>query len=80
MVAIFAVSMPAHAEWIGGARPMMGTEVSVLLWHDDVAAGEQLLELVFAEAERIDKPFAKALRLLAQPGAAEAVLNLEAER
>lgn len=55
MVAIFAVSMPVHAEWVGDARPMMGTEVSVLLWHDDVAAGEQLLELVFAEAERIDK-------------------------
>jgi len=33
----------------------MGTEVSVLLWHDDAAAGEQLVEEVFREAERIDK-------------------------
>jgi thiamine biosynthesis lipoprotein len=55
MVAILAISIPAHAEWIGDARPLMGTEVSVRLWHDDVAAGEQLVEQVFAEAERIDR-------------------------
>jgi thiamine biosynthesis lipoprotein len=55
MAAIFAISIPAHAEWIGDARPLMGTEVSVRLWHDDVAAGEQLVEQVFAEAERIDR-------------------------
>jgi thiamine biosynthesis lipoprotein len=34
---------------------MMGTEVSVLLWHDDAATGEQLIEEVFAETDRIDK-------------------------
>ena len=55
MVAIFAISIPARAEWVGDARPLMGTEVSVRLWHDDVAAGEQIIEEVFAEAERIDR-------------------------
>jgi thiamine biosynthesis lipoprotein len=55
MVAIFAIAMPAHAEWLGDARPLMGTEVSVLLWHDDVAAGELLVEEVFREAERINR-------------------------
>jgi thiamine biosynthesis lipoprotein len=55
MAMIFAMSIPARAEWIGDARPMMGTEVSVLLWHDDPAAGEQLVEEVFEEAARIDK-------------------------
>jgi len=47
--------MPASAEWLGDARPLMGTEVSVLLWHDDVAQGEQLVEAVFREAARIDR-------------------------
>jgi thiamine biosynthesis lipoprotein len=55
MVAIFAISMPAHSEWVGDARPLMGTEVSVRLWHDDVATGEEIVEQVFAEAERIDR-------------------------
>jgi thiamine biosynthesis lipoprotein len=55
MVAIFAISIPARAEWIGDARPLMGTEVSVRLWHDDVAVGEEIVEQVFAEAERIDR-------------------------
>lgn len=33
---------------------MMGTEVSVRLWHDDPVAGRRLVEEVFAEAKRID--------------------------
>ena len=54
MVSIFAISSGAQAEWIGDTRPLMGTEISVLLWHDDVTQGEQLVEQVFAEAERIN--------------------------
>lgn len=49
------ISIPARAEWVGDARPLMGTEVSVLLWHDDVAAGEKLVDEVFLEVERIDQ-------------------------
>jgi thiamine biosynthesis lipoprotein len=55
MVAFFGFSTPSAAEWLGDARPMMGTEVSVLLWHDDSEAGERLVEQVFAEAARIDR-------------------------
>ena len=33
----------------------MGTEVSVRLWHDDVAIGAELVKQVFEEAERIDQ-------------------------
>ena len=55
MVSIFAFSIPASADWVGDARPMMGTEVSVLLWHDDPVAGELLVEQVFAEVHRIDQ-------------------------
>ena len=52
---IFCISMPCSAGWVGDARPLMGTEVSVYLWHEDDAAGMQLVEAVFAEAVRIDE-------------------------
>jgi FAD:protein FMN transferase len=52
---IFWISMPCSAEWIGDARPLMGTEVSVYLWHDDEAAGQELIDAVFDEAVRIDE-------------------------
>ena len=55
MVAIFVISMPARAEWVGDARPLMGTEVSVLLWHEDEAVGKTIVDEVFAEAARIDR-------------------------
>ena len=55
MVAIFVISIPVRAEWVGDARPLMGTEVSVLLWHADEAAGLEIVDQVFAEAERIDR-------------------------
>ena len=55
MVAILVFSMPVFAEWVGDARPMMGTEVSVRLWHEDVAEGERLVEEVFREVERINQ-------------------------
>ena len=54
MVAIVASSMPAQADWFADARPMMGTEISVRLWHDDPLQGQRLVEQVFAEAKRID--------------------------
>ncbi len=54
MVLIIAISTPAHAEWIGDTRAIMGTEVSVNLWYDDIAAGQEMVAAVFAEAERIE--------------------------
>ena len=45
----------ALADWVGDARPMMGTEVSVYLWSDDPEAGRRALEEVFSEAARIDR-------------------------
>jgi thiamine biosynthesis lipoprotein len=44
-----------HAEWLGDSRPMMGTEISVELWHDDRAAGESAVEAVFTEMMRINE-------------------------
>jgi len=54
MVAILAISMSAQADWLADVRPMMGTEISVMLWHDDALEGQRLIEQVFAEAKRID--------------------------
>lgn len=34
---------------------MLGTEVSVYLWHEDADEGQHLVEAVFAETERIDE-------------------------
>jgi thiamine biosynthesis lipoprotein len=48
------VSCGADAEWLGDARPMMGTEVSVYLWSNDPETGLAALEAVFQEADRID--------------------------
>ena len=52
MLSPFSVAM---ADWIGDARPMMGTEVSVYLWSDDPEAGRLALDAVFDEAARIDR-------------------------
>jgi thiamine biosynthesis lipoprotein len=52
---VVLVSQAVLAEWVGDARPMMGTEVSVYLWSDDPEAGRLSLEDVFSEAARIDR-------------------------
>lgn len=54
MVAISGFSSHVRAEWIGDSRPMMGTEISVYLWHDDADAGKEAVQAVFAEVARID--------------------------
>jgi len=54
MGVIFAFSMSARAEWYADSRPMMGTEISVRLWHDDPGKGRALIEQVFKETRRID--------------------------
>jgi thiamine biosynthesis lipoprotein len=55
MVLVFAFSSPVYGEWVGDARPLMGTEVSVRVWHDDADTGRELVEAVFTEAERINQ-------------------------
>ena len=52
---IFWISIPCSADWISDARPLMGTEVSVYLWHEDESEGRKLIEAVFDEAVRIDE-------------------------
>ncbi|MGB5165065.1 MAG: FAD:protein FMN transferase [Woeseiaceae bacterium] len=52
---LLATPVTVLAEWLTDARPMMGTEVSVYFWHDDPDRGQQALEAVFVEAERINQ-------------------------
>ena len=54
VVAISIISMPSHAEWLGGTRALMGTEVSVQVWHDDKQDGLADIEEAFAEVARIE--------------------------
>jgi thiamine biosynthesis lipoprotein len=54
MVTVSVFSSPASAKWFSDARPLMGTEVSVYLWHDDDVMGAAAVEAVFAEVERIN--------------------------
>jgi len=54
IAAIFSISGTASAEWHKDARPKMGTEVSVYFWHEEAAAGEAIVEEIFAEVDRIN--------------------------
>lgn len=49
------IALPARADWVGSAQPMMGTEVAVYLWHADEEVGQRLVNAVFDEASRIDE-------------------------
>ena len=55
MLTLLLPASDAIAEWIGDARALMGSEVSVYLWSDDPELGAIALEDVFAEAARIDR-------------------------
>jgi len=50
-----AIPLNASAEWVADAIDLMGTRVSVDLWHDDEARGRELLAEVLAEYRRIDE-------------------------
>jgi thiamine biosynthesis lipoprotein len=52
--AAMLVASSVSAEWHGRAIDLMGTRVSVELWHEDEAAANRLIESVLAEYRRID--------------------------
>jgi thiamine biosynthesis lipoprotein len=51
---VLGFAQPATAEWRGQAIDLMGTRVSVELWHEDEQAGLALVEAVLDEYRRID--------------------------
>lgn len=50
-----ALPQGAAAEWAGDAIDLMGTRVSVELWHEDPAEGRELVDAVLDEYRRIDR-------------------------
>jgi thiamine biosynthesis lipoprotein len=45
------------AEWLQDKQSIMGTEVSVTLWHHDAKAGGRAIDAVMAEMRRIDATY-----------------------
>ena len=54
-LASLLLPLTAIGAWLGDARPMMGTEVSAYVWHDEPGEARKALDAVFAEAERINQ-------------------------
>jgi thiamine biosynthesis lipoprotein len=52
--ALLLAASLVQAEWLHDEQPIMGTRVTVTLWHDDRARGEQAIAAVLAEMRRID--------------------------
>ncbi|MEW7995317.1 MAG: FAD:protein FMN transferase [Candidatus Thiodiazotropha endolucinida] len=50
-----ALFQPLHAAWISGEEAIMGTKVSVQLWHQDKSQGEAAVQAVMEEFRRLDK-------------------------
>ncbi|MEH6567638.1 MAG: FAD:protein FMN transferase [Halioglobus sp.] len=44
----------ANAQWLKASRTLMGTQVSVEIWSEDIVTGRDAIEKVFAEIERLD--------------------------
>ena len=53
-IATIFLSLSAHSEWVSDTQGIMGTEVSVTLWHQDQAKGQHAVSMVMAEMRRID--------------------------
>ena len=51
---LLCVQTTAHAEWHQQQRDIMGTRVSVELWHDEATTASECSEKVFTEMHRIE--------------------------
>ena len=77
------LSVPATAAWLTDTQGIMGTEISVTLWHDDEVQGRAVIEQVMAEMRRIDstlspyKPASDLSQLNAHAASAPQVLTDE---
>lgn len=56
-LALLLSSGAVHAVWVSDEQAIMGTRVSVTLWHDDAARAEQLAAQVMSEMRRIDATY-----------------------
>jgi thiamine biosynthesis lipoprotein len=55
LIIIAILPLRAHAEWFSDSREIMGTAISVELWHEDAGAAREAIEAVMAEMRRIDE-------------------------
>jgi len=73
----------AWGEWLHEQQSIMGTEVSVTLWHTDKKAGQAAVDMVMAEMRRIDATYSPYIetsalaRLNAKAAQAPVDLSLE---
>jgi thiamine biosynthesis lipoprotein len=76
LIALLSIGVsPVQAEWFGERIDLMGTSVSVELWHEDAAAGEKLVAEVIAEYRRIDE-----LMSTYKPSSEISMVNAEAAK
>lgn len=55
IVGLFALGLPAYAEWLSDQEAIMGTVVRVELWSEDQPAGRAAIAVVMDEMRRIDR-------------------------
>lgn len=77
---LLLLSLPLAADWHSDSQDIMGTRVSVNLWHADAAQGQAAVAAAMAEMRRIDNEYSpykdtsqlsRANRLAPQANAAE---------
>jgi FAD:protein FMN transferase len=49
--------VPALAQWLQDRQAIMGTDVSVSLWHEDLATGRAAIAAVMADMRQVDAQF-----------------------
>jgi thiamine biosynthesis lipoprotein len=83
-IALLSVAAPLHAEWVSRTVDgIMGTRIQAELWSEDAAAGEQAIDAVMAEMNRIDvemstyKPESELSRLNARAARAPVKISVE---
>ncbi len=83
---LLAAVGPARADWHAREEAIMGTRISVEIWHEDAAAAEAAIEAVIAEMHRIDalmstyKPESQVSRVNREAAAGPATVEPELAR
>jgi thiamine biosynthesis lipoprotein len=63
MVTCCALIQPLHAAWVSGEEAIMGTRISVQLWHQDKDQDETAIKVVMEEFRRLDKKLSPYIEL-----------------
>ena len=54
---LLSIASGVHAEWFDDQQNIMGTRVSVTVWHDSQAVAEKAIAAVMSEMRRIDQTY-----------------------